>query len=60
MTSKEVEKKLNISRANIRYYEKEGLMTPKKMRMNIVITVKKIQKRFFCLENAIFLLRIYA
>lgn len=30
MTIKEVEKKLNISRANIRYYEKEGLLEPKR------------------------------
>ena len=28
MTIKEVEKKLNISRANIRFYEKEGLLEP--------------------------------
>lgn len=30
MTIKEVEKKLNISRANIRFYEKEGLLEPKR------------------------------
>lgn len=30
MTIKEVENKLNISRANIRYYEKEGLLLPKR------------------------------
>ena len=30
MTIKEVEKKLNITRANIRYYEKEGLLEPKR------------------------------
>ena len=30
MTIKEVEKKLNISRANIRFYEKEGLLVPKR------------------------------
>ena len=30
MTIKEVEKKLNISRANIRFYEKEGLLKPKR------------------------------
>ena len=30
MTIKEVEKKLNISRANIRFYEKEGLLDPKR------------------------------
>lgn len=30
MTIKEVEKKLNITRANIRFYEKEGLLEPKR------------------------------
>ena len=30
MTIKEVEKKFNISRANIRFYEKEGLLEPKR------------------------------
>ena len=30
MTIKEVEKKLNITRANIRFYEKEGLLQPKR------------------------------
>ena len=30
MTIKEVEKKLNISRANIRFYEQEGLLEPKR------------------------------
>ena len=30
MTIKNVEKKLNISRANIRFYEKEGLIKPKR------------------------------
>lgn len=30
MTIKDVEKKLNISRANIRFYEKEGLLDPKR------------------------------
>lgn len=30
MTIKEVEKKLNTSRANIRFYEKEGLLDPKR------------------------------
>ena len=30
MTIKDVEKKLNISRANIRFYEKEGLLKPKR------------------------------
>ena len=30
MTIKEIEKKLNISRANIRFYEKEGLLEPKR------------------------------
>lgn len=30
MSIKEVEKKLNISRANIRFYEKEGLLEPKR------------------------------
>lgn len=30
MTIKDVEKKLNISRANIRFYEKEGLLSPKR------------------------------
>ena len=30
MNIKEVEKKLNISRANIRFYEKEGLLEPKR------------------------------
>ena len=30
MTIKDVEKKLNISRANIRFYEKEGLLEPKR------------------------------
>ena len=30
MTSKEVEKRLNISKANIRFYEKEGLLEPKR------------------------------
>lgn len=30
MTIKEVEKKLNVSRANIRFYEKEGLLEPKR------------------------------
>ena len=30
MTIKEVEKKLSISRANIRFYEKEGLLEPKR------------------------------
>ena len=29
-TIKEVEKKLNITRANIRFYEKEGLLQPKR------------------------------
>lgn len=30
MTIKEIEEKLNISRANIRFYEKEGLLEPKR------------------------------
>lgn len=30
MTIKELEKELNITRANIRYYEKEGLLDPKR------------------------------
>lgn len=33
-TIKEVEKKLNISRANIRFYEKEGLLKPKRFDSN--------------------------
>ena len=40
MTIKEVEKKLNITRANIRFYEKEGLLEPKDVIMNTVIIVK--------------------
>lgn len=44
MTIKEVEEKLNISRAYIRYYEKEGLLEPKGMIMNIEITAMMIFK----------------
>lgn len=33
-TIKEVEKKLNISRANIRFYEKEDLLKPKRFDSN--------------------------
>lgn len=42
MKIQEVEKILNIPRANIRFYEKEGLISPKREKTATANTAKKI------------------
>lgn len=44
MTIKEVEKKLNISRANIRFYEKEGLYELKEYKNELPNKIKEKTK----------------
>lgn len=42
MTIKEVEMLLNIPRATVRFYEKEGLITPTEKEMDIGIILMKM------------------
>lgn len=42
MTTHEVEEMLGITKQSLIYYEKEGLIHPKKMKIIIEITCKKI------------------
>lgn len=42
MTIKEIEELSGLSRANVRYYEDEGMIQPKREKMDTVIIRKKI------------------